>query len=192
MQVSLGLPPYTYNWSNGEHGATVSNLCAGPYTVTIIDAENCVNHQYLYLTQPQMLLSTILISEPILCNGELGDIRANVGGGTYPYTYLWSNGSGSAELDEIAAGDYAVTITDDNNCTSEAEITITQPPLLVMDTTIRNMLCNRVCNGQILTFVSGGTPPYNYSWSDNTHGANALNLCAGDYELLRRDQWLFN
>jgi gliding motility-associated-like protein len=187
VQVSLGLPPYTYNWSNGGSGAGITGLCAGPYTVTIIDAENCVNHQYLYLTQPQMLLSSILISEPILCNGELGDLNANVGGGTYPYTYLWSEGSGSAGLDEIPAGEYAVTVTDDNSCTTEAEITITQPPLLVMDTTIRNMLCNRVCNGQILTFVSGGTPPYNYQWSDNTHAANALNLCAGDYELAMRD-----
>lgn len=187
VQVSLGLPPYTYNWSNGGSGASISGLCAGPYTVTIIDSENCVNHQYLYLTQPQLLVSSILISEPILCNGELGDLNANVGGGTFPYTYLWSNGAITTELDEIAAGDYSVTVTDENNCTTESEVSITEPPLLEMDTTIRNMLCNRVCNGQILTFVSGGTPPYNYNWSDDSHAANALNLCAGDYELAMRD-----
>lgn len=187
VQASLGLPPYTYNWSNGAHGLTVSNLCAGPYTVTIVDAENCVSHQYLYITQPTPLLSSIELSEPIKCFDETGRIKVNSSGGTIPYSYSWSNGASTDELDDIPQGSYLVNVNDANNCTSTSSITLTQPPKLLMDTTIRNMLCDRVCNGQILTFVSGGTPPYYYNWSNGSINTNALSLCAGDYELEMTD-----
>ncbi len=187
VSASLGMPPYTYNWSNGMHTETINSLCPGSYTVSIIDSENCVTHQYLYITQPPVLDAGLTISNIIKCFGETGNIQASANGGTYPYTYLWSDGSNLNELSGVSDGTYILTVTDAHNCTITSEITLTQPPQLLMDTTIRNMLCNRVCNGQVMTFVSGGTPPYNYNWSNETHQSNALNLCAGEYDLVMRD-----
>ncbi len=187
VSVSLGLPPYTYNWSNGEHTATIDLLCAGQYWVTIIDAENCVNHQYLYITEPQPLVTQVLVADPIKCFGQSGNLNSQTSGGTFPYTFLWSDGSSSDDLLSVVEGSYQITVTDAHSCTATSTVSISQPPQLLMDTTIRNMLCNRVCNGQILTFADGGTPPYVYNWSNQTHQANALNLCAGDYELIMHD-----
>lgn len=187
VSASLGMPPYTYNWPDDIHGATINSLCPGPYTVTIVDAENCVNHQYVYITQPLLLEAGLTVSAPIKCFGETGNLSSHVSGGTYPYTYQWSDGSSLDELNGVSDGTYLLTVTDAHNCAYVAEITLTEPPQLLMDTTVRNMLCKRVCNGQIMTFVSGGTPPYYYNWSNETHQSNALNLCAGEYSLIMHD-----
>lgn len=187
INASLGLPPYQYHWSNGMSGSTITGLCPGSYTVTIVDAENCVSHQYLFINQPDLLAANILVSSPIACFGQTGNLNLSVTGGTYPFTFQWSDGSAQQTLNGVEVGEYLVTVTDANNCENLTSLNLTQPPLLVLDTTIRNMLCNRVCNGQILTFVDGGTAPYYYNWSNGTHQSNALNLCAGDYELVMRD-----
>lgn len=39
--VTGGVAPYSYLWSTGETTATISNLCAGTYNVTVSDSQGC-------------------------------------------------------------------------------------------------------------------------------------------------------
>ena len=188
INVNLGNPPYTYIWSNEETNASITGLCYGTYTLTVIDANNCVTHQYQYLSQPTELILTTEISEEIKCFGETGSISASVSGGTYPYSYLWSQGNDGANLNNITAGVYQITVLDNNNCEALSEIELSQPALLVMENLVTHMLCTGVCNGSIFTEIAGGTEPYYYSWSNGSQKANIENLCEGDYELTIKDK----
>ncbi|MDD2412851.1 MAG: gliding motility-associated C-terminal domain-containing protein, partial [Bacteroidales bacterium] len=41
ISVQGGESPYTYNWSNGDHRATATNLPKGTHTVTVTDGNQC-------------------------------------------------------------------------------------------------------------------------------------------------------
>ncbi|MDR2009582.1 MAG: gliding motility-associated C-terminal domain-containing protein [Bacteroidales bacterium] len=185
--ATLGQEPYTYNWSNGIIGEEISGLCAGAYTVTIIDRENCVFHRYMSLTQPDSLVVQAVIESAILCHGETGTIHADVEGGTEGYSYRWSNDSPYERLENIPVGIYIVTVTDANGCTDHSIVELTQPDKLVMSSVIKNMLCDNNCNGEISVSVEGGVTPYLYSWSNGISGEKNTKLCDGEYELIVKD-----
>jgi gliding motility-associated-like protein len=187
VSAELGTPPYMFNWSNGLHTQTISDLCEGSYVVTVLDSDDCVTHEYIYISEPDTLITNALINDQILCYGELGDIELQTTGGTQPFIFNWSNGSNLNELDDVEAGVYQVTVTDANNCIDYAYVELIQPDELLMDTTIINMLCNNVCNGRLTASVSGGTTPYYYDWSNGSSQYYADELCDGDYELILKD-----
>ncbi|MDD2386798.1 MAG: gliding motility-associated C-terminal domain-containing protein [Bacteroidales bacterium] len=187
VSAELGTPPYIYNWSNEQHTPEIHNLCAGPYTVTILDVDNCVSHQYIYINQPDTLITQAVIADEILCHGEFGDIILQTTGGTQPYTYQWSNGSNNNQLNGVAAGQYSITLTDANNCIEYSNVLLPQPEKIMLNITTYNMLCDNVCNGKIYSNVSGGTLPYHYSWSNGSLKHFADKLCEGDYELILKD-----
>lgn len=189
VAAQLGSPPYNYNWSNSLYGPSITNLCPGVYTVTIVDSENCVTHQQQLISQPYPLIATINVSNPIKCYGESGTLNVVVTGGTMPYSIQWSNLVTGYQNPNVLAGIYSLTVTDDHNCTTSTEIEISQPSLLVTSSELNNMLCDNVCNGHIFVSPTGGTPPYSYSWSDNIlfNSNIRLNLCEGEYSLTISD-----
>jgi len=112
-----GTPPYTFIWSNGATTEDLTGLGVGAYSGTITDANGCV------LTSPP-----IPISEPAALTGSAtttpetsagagGAVDFTPGGGTPPFTFLWSNGATSEDLTNVAGGSYTVDVTDDNGCT---------------------------------------------------------------------------
>lgn len=185
--ATSGTAPFSYQWSNGASGSNINNLCSGPYMVSIIDSENCVLHQSTYLSQPAPLIGSVAVTQPILCYGETGSFQVFAQGGTMPYSYQWSNGTTESGLNNVSAGQYSVSITDANNCKDSLSVGITQPPLLTMESTYRNMRCSGVCNAYISVEAAGGTPEYSYQWSNNQNLAVAEGLCAGDYHLTLSD-----
>ena len=102
------------------------------------------------------------------CNGGSdGTVMANVSGGTAPYTYLWDNGQTTDSVYNLSAGDYNVTITDYNGCSSTSTATITEPIILTSSITSTNdVSCNGGSNGSAVVSASGGTAPYSYLWDN--------------------------
>jgi trimeric autotransporter adhesin len=120
-----GVAPYEYQWAHGPQTASLSGLPAGIYFVTITDANGCTATGATVFMDPSLLeLSTG--SLPAAC-AEAADGMASVEttGGTAPYTYLWSNGSGEASIGSLPAGVYGVTVTDDLGCAVSAEVEVT-------------------------------------------------------------------
>ncbi len=187
ISASNGEEPYIYNWSNGEHGTTISNLCAGRYTVTIIDSYNCVSHQIANITQPDSLITNIVEISPILCYGELATIASSTYGGTQPYTITWNDSSTTQITRQVVAGTYSISVTDNNGCTGNAQIIVSQPEMLSVTSSLTNQLCNNNCNGSIASLISGGVNPYNYRWSNGENSTTITNLCSGEYELTITD-----
>ncbi|MFC0605836.1 beta strand repeat-containing protein, partial [Winogradskyella pulchriflava] len=194
ISVSGGKLPYTYSWSNGATTEDISGIIAGNYTVTITDANGCtISDDYTVSEPTEILTSTINSTTDVLCNGDAtGAIDLTISGGTAPYTVLWDNGSTNQDLSNLAAGDYEVTITDANGCTTTNNATINQPSetLSATVTNITNVDCNGGANGSITVEAAGGTSPYQYSIDNGaTNQGSGLfeNLTAGAYTILITD-----
>ncbi len=181
LTVSGGTAPFTYLWSNGNTTQDLINVAAGNYSVTVTDSKGCV----------AVCNSTITFIEPIMavCNAQdlecaqsgTGSIDLNVSGGTLPYTFLWSNGSITEDLTNLDAGDYTVTITDANGCTSTCTSTVNADPMLAVVCNVDGATCGNSNSGNINIDVSGGVAPYTFLWSNGSTTEDLINISSGNY-----------
>ncbi|HBG71946.1 MAG: hypothetical protein A2W93_05185 [Bacteroidetes bacterium GWF2_43_63] len=116
VAASGGTQPYSYLWSSSETTASISSLNAGVYSVTLTDAHGCDTVTTVLLTQPDSILVSETIADAYCPESTDGSIGLIVNGGTAPYTYSWSSGIFAATADNLASGEYAVTVTDTHGC----------------------------------------------------------------------------
>ncbi|RCU57309.1 hypothetical protein DU428_05785, partial [Oceanihabitans sediminis] len=189
LSVTGGTPPYSYNWSNGATTEDLSNIPAGTYNVTVTDDNGCTTTNSVTINEPDALASS-LTSEDVLCNGQAeGSVNLSVTGGTPPYSYNWSNGAITEDLNNIPAGTYNVTITDDNGCTTTNSVTISEPTALIASVQSQT---TTLCGKEVATatiIASGGTPPYTYLWDNATAETSdtATNLSNTTYNVIITD-----
>ncbi len=186
--VQGGVSPYTYLWTGGLTTANIANLSPGTYMVTVTDLNSCSVTGSATVTTPQPLQLSI-VAVNVLCNGNsTGSITASLNGGTGAYTYAWSNGATTSAITQLAAGNYTVTGTDANNCTTDTTINITQPPVLAIaiDSAVAPS-CYGFSDGRIYTTESGGVTPYTLNWSNSDNTANIASLANGTYTLTVTD-----
>lgn len=188
ISVSGGTNPYTYLWSNGATSQNISNLASGIYSVVVTDSHNCTKSSAnITITQPTAITASSTFVNAS-CNGKNdGSINLSVSGGTTPYSYLWSNGLNSQDLNDIVANTYTVTISDANNCTSTNSTTITQPAAITYSTSKTNITCYGANNGAIDLTVSGGTNPYTYLWSNGDATEDLTDIASGSYTVIITD-----
>lgn len=118
LEVSGGTPNYTYAWTNGSMDEDPTGLSAGKHQVTITDAEGCTHIADLVLFQNDYLNVDVLVDDISCFEATDGSLEALVDGGTYPYTYLWSNGSALEYIDGLSEGTYSITVTDSLGCSA--------------------------------------------------------------------------
>lgn len=165
-----GTPPYTYNWNPAvSTDDTAQNLATGNYEVTIYDQGSCELELNLFVpVDPNTLSASVTDTTHVSCNGGAdGEIIVSASNGGIPYTYTWDGypSENSSILDSLPAGTYEMTVTDSYNC----EIVLTQtlnepPPLTITVDSITDVLCTGEASGSIYTTPQGGTPPYTYTW----------------------------
>ena len=105
----------------------------------------------------------------------------------YAYTYDWSHGETDTISDGLAAGDYTVTITDQNNCEHYDTVSITEPDELVANPMITDLDCNGDNSGSVDAGVTGGTMPYNYTWDNGASTASITGLAADTFTVTVTD-----
>ncbi len=190
-------PPYTYTWSNGMMGATIVNLPAGTYTVTVTDAGGGTATASATVNQPATPVDVSIVQQTnITCVNPTGTATAQATGGTPGYTYTWSNGVTGATNATLPAGPFSVTATDMNGCTDVVMGFIQQnttPP--IADAGPQDTL---TCTETLLTLDGSGSsqgPAFTYQWSTSgghiVQGANTLNPTVdapGLYSLTVTDQ----
>ncbi len=187
--ASGGEQPYSYLWSNGLTTSSVL-LSAGTYTVMVTDANACINTASISISN-EPAINVTLTSTPLTCNNAYdGSIVSSVSGGISPYTYLWmSLVSDSATALNLAAGTYAVTVSDSMGCSGVASIGVTEPDLLIASiASTTNPSCNGSGNGDATVNTSGGTPTYTYQWSPaGGNGSVGTGLSQGVYTVTVTD-----
>lgn len=178
-----GQQPYTYLWSTGSTNTTITGLAEGMYSVTVTTANGCTSMSSIYVSAPATPLSATVTQNNISCYGFTdGSASVNVTGGSGPYFYNWNTGSGNNSITNVGAGNYSVQIMDSEGCTLSSNVTLTQPPVLVIGVTdLQNITCNGYNNGSVSVMSSGGSSPYNYIWNTSATSTTINNLTAGFY-----------
>ncbi len=187
LTVSGGTPTYTYAWSNGATSQDLTGVAAGTYTVTVTDANGCTATTTATVGQPTAIALQASVVDAD-CNGATnGDIFLNVNGGTPSYTYAWSNGATTQNLLNVAAGTYAVTVTDANGCTATSSYTINQPAVVTSTVTVTNVDCFGDSTGTVNLSPAGGTAPYTFLWSNFSTSEDLSGVPAGTYYVVITD-----
>jgi PKD repeat protein len=187
----FNFPYYHYQWNNGTTSNILNNLIAGTYTCTITDANSCTTVATVYISQPPKIQATFNLTPPSCFGYNNGSVSVNVNGGTPPYTYQWNNGANVNYINHQTAGNYNVTITDANQCTTVFNTTLTQPTELTADIIdyTQQPLCGNSNDGMVMVTTNhGGTPPYLYNIGNGNQTNNQFNnLQAGTYQVTVTD-----
>jgi gliding motility-associated-like protein len=118
LTVTSGQQPYTYAWDNGSTTKDITALAPGVYNVLVTDGGGCTATTGATIIEPAALAYNSTAVNPSCATIPAdGSIVTTVTGGTTPYSYLWSNGATTAQLQNAGPGNYTVIITDANSCT---------------------------------------------------------------------------
>jgi hypothetical protein len=178
-----GTPPYTYQWSNNTTSRNLMNASSGTYTLTLTDAKACVYVDSFALNAPSALVIELEEQRNISCFGlSDGLLQAVALGGTPPYQYAWSTGSAAPLLANLSPGSYTLSVQDFNGCQQQAVYSLSTPsPVMLALDSIYQPECVGNKNGRISVVASGGTAPYQYSWSEPGMDSVLSNLPVGTY-----------
>ena len=127
-----GVPPYSYDWSNGANTQTISELSAGTYAVTIKDVLNCSYIVQYEVTEPELLQIEIDSIKPNCDSFATGIITVvSEAGGVGPYEHFIS-GVGFSERDRfegLLPGNYELIVSDANGCSEIFETYLPAPDI---------------------------------------------------------------
>jgi gliding motility-associated-like protein len=189
--ASGGTGIYSFLWSNGATNAAVAGLAAGIYSVTVSDANNCASTSSVTISAPASAPTvSVVIQNDVLCFGQAtGSIQSAAVGGSGGYSFQWSNGATSGILNNLNAGTYRVTLTDNNGCRTIDSVEILQPAsaLNINLLSTANVNCFGGSNGAADMTVNGGTAPYSFIWSNTATSEDISGLSAGIYVLTVTD-----
>ncbi|MEM7572922.1 MAG: choice-of-anchor L domain-containing protein [Bacteroidota bacterium] len=187
-------PPYSYFYQGvADADGVFDNLPAGEYTFSVVDNRGCADSSSFTLVDPAPISSAVIELAPVACNGDsTASLAAEANGGSGAYSFSW-NGVVTTDsiISDLPAGIYVLDLMDANGCISSTTYEVTDPPLLEAQTTTALQNCAGPPNGIVTVTLNGGTPDYNYSWSDPNIGnvAQATGLTAGEYQLTATDQF---
>ncbi|MFT4753177.1 MAG: hypothetical protein ACI85Q_000715 [Salibacteraceae bacterium] len=187
--VTGGINPYSYLWSDGQTTPVASALVGGGYTVTITDANSCMLVAMATVSDIGAPSITINVDSIVSCfGGSNGVFTASATGGSIPYAFVWSSGGVTATESGLAMGTYDVTLTDASGCVATKTGSMTQnSPVLAIVNGSTNAACYNDSTGTASSIAGGGIAPYVYSWSNGDMSANASALPAGSHMLTVMD-----
>ncbi|MDX1910005.1 MAG: SdrD B-like domain-containing protein [Saprospiraceae bacterium] len=165
---SGGWFPYTYLWSTGATTQTITGLGAGTYCVTVTDIDLGTGTACITINQPPQLNVEAYGQSQICGNVPDGFAGAVPSGGTPPYTYLWSNGGVTPQINNLVEGTYTVTVTDANGCTATDSyyVGFWDEGIWLM-TSGTDVVCFGQNNGTAHVSVMSGSGNYTYDWSND-------------------------
>lgn len=190
VTTSGGTPPYSFLWNdpNAQDDEDAGALTRGTYTLRVTDAVGCTITLTETVTEPQELRLSFR-SQAISCrSGDDGYAVALPTGGNGGYTFAWSDGGNQDSIFNLTAGSYEVTVTDQRGCTAINSLTLQEPatPLTAL-TAQTEQGCFGASANRALVTPSGGTPGYNFLWSNGETTPEAVALPAGQNSVVVRD-----
>ncbi|MBK8562299.1 MAG: hypothetical protein IPN76_02885 [Saprospiraceae bacterium] len=181
--INLTVSPsgsYDFDWSNGATTEDLSGIAAGNYTVTVSDPGGCTASASFAVAENVVLPSATAIASPASCGQSNGGIDLSVSP-SGSYAFEWSNGATTEDLANIAAGSYAVTVTNTvTGCSATANATVANTTTTIAVSGNVTHPSNGLNNGAIdVTASPAGN--YTYDWSNGANTEDLTGLGAGTY-----------
>ena len=175
---SIASPTVTFS-GIGTHDVklVLTTVCKKDSITKVITVNNC-----------SISTPTVTAIGNSICFGSCAIVTSSVTGGTSPYSYLWSNGATTQNINPCpsATTAYTVTVIDFGGVLVTATTLVTVNPAITITVTITSPGCS-AANGDATVIASGGTPSYEYSWSNGQTGATATSLSGGIYTVTVTD-----
>ena len=199
-QPGPGSPPYNYRWSPSTGlvspqglTATVTNLPAGQYSITVTDQVGCISSTLITIRNPDSIRIFELELKNLTCNGNGmdGKIHSSASGGTLignplQYTFNWTgpnnfnqSGKNILVIDNLREGIYNLTITDDYGCKSSKSYSLGNVGASIKFDTIPPK-CKNFSDGAINTTITYAKP-YTLRWNNGSTAEDLSNLKAGKF-----------
>ncbi|MFO7790297.1 MAG: gliding motility-associated C-terminal domain-containing protein, partial [Bacteroidales bacterium] len=190
-----GTSPYSYTLDGGAAQGTglFTGLTAGTYTLEVTDDNGCTDDMTITITEPdELLISEVTASHVnVDCFGNAtGELEVTATDGTSPYEYILDGGTPQSDglFTGLTAGTYTLEVTDNNGCTDDMTVTITEPDALVISEVTASHIdvdCNGNATGELEVTATEGTSPYEYTLDGGTPQSDGLftGLTAGTYTL---------
>ena len=167
-----------------------NNLSSGTYTLTISGGTCVFTQQYEINNTVVYTLSAT--TTPTTCNNVNGSVLLEISqGGVAPYIFSISGkppiqtSFSSVTFNNLATGNYDITVTDFNGCVQTDTIIINASESV--DFYLNKNDATTGSNGSIQTYITSGTPPFTYLWSNGQTTPNISGLNDGDYTLTVTD-----
>lgn len=170
----------------------IRNLPAGDYQIVVVDNYSNSTVFFQKITEPAALQTFISSSNfagfQVPCFGDsVAWIELTPQGGSPAYTYLWSDQKNNNRIENLKAGIYHFTLTDDHGCSLIRMVEIRQPAPIEFDFTTIDPSCEDNASGQIQwSKLRGGIPPFDVRLNGISYpNFNKIqNLSAGKYQLV--------
>ena len=167
-----------------------AGLAAGQYFIQFSDSNGNAWTDTITIGAPDSLSFSASIINASSSVANDGSIDLTVTGGTPGYTYLWSNGETTQDIDSLSSGNYCVTVTDTNGCLDSicffVDSSIVTGPL-VITSTVTDLSCFGDSSGAVNLQVAGGVPPYAFAWSNGESTEDLSGLSGGVYTVTITD-----
>lgn len=190
-----GTPGYEYS-SDGvtfQPSATLAGLGDGVYDIVVRDGNLCTATIQIAITEPLALggLVTSNVNSDCLLPTGTFTLSGEGGAGGYTYSINGVTFQGGGTFSNLAAGQYTVTVMDQNGCTGTVIVTISanNAPTGSLNG-LTNVLCTGASTGSVNISALGGTPGYQFSIDGGTtfQGTGTFtNLPAGNYNIQIND-----
>ena len=198
LDVQGGVPPYSFNWSNGGSTNPLTVIPANTYSVTVMDdAGGMAVLQEISVTEPSAITVTSDIVDPA-CFGQNGDVTFTVSGGTPIYDQYYVSKFGTDPLVlrampflfSATAGSHTATIRDANGCEITYDYSVAEAPQIVFSASANDVSCFGGNDGSINFTAAGGSGQLEFSIDNGaTFSQNPVfqGLMPGYYQLVVRD-----
>lgn len=190
VAASGGQGTYSFAWGQGlDSLATLNDICAGDYTVTVTDENQCQDSMLFTILEPLAPVIGFFNINPVACFGEENG-TATLTINEQITSVLWDNGETTEGATNLDAGIHQVVITSEIGCQYVDSINIGQPDAALTATieVTESIACGGDRNGVLTDATTGGNGNYEYIWSNGSTTDFIDNLPAGTYELTVRDE----
>ena len=188
LNIAGGEKPYDVKWNNLGSGSFQENLDSGDYIAIITDANNCQKTLKVNIPEANFLIHPVI--KNISCYGAHdGSIDLNITGGLNPVTLIWDdNLNAGNKRNQLGPGIYSVTIRDGAPCNIRETFMISEPQQInIQAKSVNAFECDNINSGSINLTITGGTPPYNYQWSNGSITEDLINIPMGKYSVIVTD-----
>lgn len=125
INVTVGQPPYTYQWSNGVDSNTIDGLSEGTYHFQVRDSKGCNAFTSITLEDPNPIIVD-LGDDRTLCQDQVHDLDLSID--DKDANYHWTSDQGyqsqAAAVALSEAGIYTATVTTGDGCIGQDQIEI--------------------------------------------------------------------
>jgi hypothetical protein len=178
----------SYLWSTGQTTQTITVQNAALYSLTVTDTNGCriIDTKDVFNFASVTLSSS---SNSLTCGSAgTGFVDLIVNGSSAPYTYVWSTGATTEDINGLNTGAYDVTVSDSNGCVYSDTYSVSGPTALSFNSVnTSSPSCGTLVDGLIDVSVSGGVAPYSYLWNNGATTEDLNGVANGSYSVTVTD-----